>query len=74
MSVAVWRAWAEAAPPELRREFDMNSLECVRTVRRDYPPDCGPNHPQYLEMRNDCTAALDKLSERIERDALHQNQ
>jgi len=66
---SVWRSWSEHAAPELVELFDGRSNECMRGVRAQYPPDCGPKHPQYSDLRRDCVNALNRLSEQIQGEA-----
>jgi len=60
-----WRSWAEAAPPELRALFDEQNMDVLREVRRHYPPDCGPDHGSYQEMKGRCSRALLELTQSI---------
>jgi len=69
VDVAAWRSWGENASPELLEMFNERSLSCLRKVRRNYPADCGPNHPAYLQMRAESRSALDALCLEIEDDA-----
>jgi len=66
MNPAAWKAWSEGAAPELRLLFDNGTLEAMKVARRKYPNDCGPGHPQYQDLRHECTCQLDILAESIQ--------
>jgi len=61
-----WRSWAVHASPELLEQFDRQSGELMREIRRKYPPDCGPSHPQYQDLKCECSRELRHLTERID--------
>ena len=62
---AVWRAWAADAAPELLEDFNVRSTGVLQEVRRDFPPDCGPGHPMYLDLRKLSVDALTLLAEEL---------
>jgi len=64
-SAAVWRAWAADAAPDLLDEFNTSSSSRLQEVRRGFPPDCGPGHPQYLDLRKLSVEALNLLAEEL---------
>jgi len=70
-SVSAWRRWAESAPPDLREAFEIGCHDALGRARRRFPPDCGPHHPQYQDLKKACTCELNQLAERIEDDAEH---
>ena len=70
-NAAAWRAWSEAASPELREDFDRRTLAALREVRHGFPPDCGPHHPHYHELRADSVRALDELALTIQEEHDH---
>ena len=60
--VSAWRAWSEAAPADLREDFNRRTVPALRIVRHKYPSDCGPRHPQYMDLRRESVHALDELA------------
>jgi hypothetical protein len=62
---AVWRAWAADADPDLLEDFNVRSSSRLQDVRRDFPPDCGPGHPMYLDLRKLSVDALNLLAEEL---------
>lgn len=65
-SASAWKSWGAHASPDLVEKFNGECLDVMKEVRRTYPADCGPNHPQYGDLKRDCTNGLNRLAERIQ--------
>jgi hypothetical protein len=63
MGSAAWREWSEDASPELFAFFNARADEEMYVVRRQFPPDCGPRHPQYFDLKRQTVEALDLLAQ-----------